>query len=324
MIPSLAQRTVLLTSRSATDFIGVREVRTDIEALRAIAILLVVAFHCHFSGIPGGFVGVDVFYVLSGYLITGLLVTETEKTSSLNFLRFYAKRIRRLLPAAALVLLTTLIVGALVFSPRELTLTAHAARANALYMSNMYFARSASDYFSARVIFNPLLHTWSLSVEEQFYLFWPLLIALGLLIWRSRNSLLVSMALLTIVCFGINLYASARIGATLPLVWSVAPARLGGFLFVAIPMLLTGRLRLTRAAAPLVIVIALAEMTGTAAYAFGAREGIAIAAVMSSQFGAIAAIASVALFGERLERHQVAGIGIIAAGVATLAALQAT
>jgi len=131
-------------------------------------------------------------------------------------------------------------------------------------------------------------------------------------------------ALAGVVCFGINLYASARIGATLPLVWSVMPARLGGFLFVAIPMLLTGRLRMTRAAAPLVVVIALAEITGTAAYAFGARDGIAIAAVMSSQFGAIAAIASVALFGERLERHQVAGIGIIAAGVATLAAHQAT
>ena len=245
MIPSLAQRTVPLTSRSATDFVDVREVRTDIEALRAIAILLVVAFHCHFSGIPGGFVGVDVFYVLSGYLITGLLVTETEKTSSLNFLRFYAKRIRRLLPAAALVLLTTLIVGALVFSPRELTLTAHAARANALYMSNMYFARSASDYFSARVIFNPLLHTWSLSVEEQFYLFWPLLIALGLLIWRSRNSLLVSMALLTIVSFGINLWLTdhARVVAFYALPTRAWEFGLGG-LATLIPR---GALRLSRA-----------------------------------------------------------------------------
>src|ERR1043165_2242983 len=102
MIPSLAQRTVLLTSRSATDFVGVREVRTDTEALRAIPILLVVAFHCHIAGIPGGFVGVDVFYVLSGYLITGLLVTEIQKTSELSLLQFYARRVRRLLPASAL------------------------------------------------------------------------------------------------------------------------------------------------------------------------------------------------------------------------------
>src|ERR1700712_2768883 len=147
MIPSLAQGTVLTSARTATDFVRVRAVRADIEALRAIAILLVVAFHCHIAGIPGGFIGVDVFYVLSGYLITGLLVTEAEKTSGLSFLGFYAKRVRRLLPAAALVLLTTLVVGALVLSPRELTLAANAARANALYVSNLYFSASASDYF---------------------------------------------------------------------------------------------------------------------------------------------------------------------------------
>jgi peptidoglycan/LPS O-acetylase OafA/YrhL len=245
MIPSLAQRTVLLTSRSATDFVGVREIRTDIEALRAIAILLVVAFHCHIAGISGGFVGVDVFYVLSGYLITGLLVTETEKTSSLNFMRFYAKRIRRLLPAAALVLLTTLILGMLVFSPRELILTAHAARANALYVSNLYFSQSASDYFSARVTFNPLLHTWSLSVEEQFYLFWPMLIALGLLIWRSRNGLLALMALLTIVSFGINLWLThhARVLAFYALPTRAWEFGLGG-LAALIPR---GALRFSRA-----------------------------------------------------------------------------
>jgi peptidoglycan/LPS O-acetylase OafA/YrhL len=245
MISSLAQRTVLLTSRSATDWADVREIRTDIEALRAIAILLVVAFHCHLTGIPGGFVGVDVFYVLSGYLITGLLVTETEKTSSLNFPRFYAKRIRRLLPAAVLVLLTTLIVGALLFSPRELILTAHAARANALYVSNLYFSRSAADYFSARVTFNPLLHTWSLSVEEQFYLFWPLLIALGLLIWRSRNALLASMALLAVVSFGINLWLTdhERVVAFYALPTRAWEFGLGG-LAALIPR---GALRLSRA-----------------------------------------------------------------------------
>jgi peptidoglycan/LPS O-acetylase OafA/YrhL len=206
MIPGLAHRTVPLILRRYTDFVGVREVRTDIEALRAIAILLVVAFHCHIAALPGGFIGVDVFYVLSGYLITGLLVTEAEKTSSLNLWRFYAKRVRRLLPAASLVLLTTLIMGAFLFSARELDLTARAARANALYVSNLYFSQSASDYFSARVTFNPLLHTWSLSVEEQFYAFWPLLIAFGLLVWRSRRGLIAVMALLTLVSFAVNLW----------------------------------------------------------------------------------------------------------------------
>jgi drug/metabolite transporter (DMT)-like permease len=131
-------------------------------------------------------------------------------------------------------------------------------------------------------------------------------------------------ALAAVACFGVGLYASARIGATMPLVWSILPARLGGLVFVSLPLLATGRLRLTRDAAPLVTVVAIVEVVGVAVYALGARESIAIAAVMSSQFGAIAAIASVALFGEKLRRIQVAGVGIIAGGVALLAALTAT
>jgi drug/metabolite transporter (DMT)-like permease len=130
-------------------------------------------------------------------------------------------------------------------------------------------------------------------------------------------------ALAAVLCFGVNLYASARIGATLPIVWSILPARLGGFLFVALPLLATGRLRLSREALPFVVVVALAELLGTAVYAFGARDGIAVAAVTSSQFGAIAAVVSVLAFGERLRRIQVAGVITIAVGVAVLAALQA-
>ncbi len=121
-----------------------------------------------------------------------------------------------------------------------------------------------------------------------------------------------------------NLYASARIGATLPLVWSILPARLAGLLFVALPLLATGRLRLTRESLPFVIVVALAEIVGTLVYAFGARDGIAVAAVTSSQFGAIAAVVSVVAFGERLRRIQVVGVAVIAVGVAVLAALQTT
>jgi drug/metabolite transporter (DMT)-like permease len=135
----------------------------------------------------------------------------------------------------------------------------------------------------------------------------------------TRSTLL---ALGAVVFFGINLYASARIGATLPLVWSILPARLAGLVFVALPLLATGRLRLSREAVPFVIVVALAEVIGTAVYAFGARDGIAVAAVTSSQFGAIAAVVSVVAFGERLRRIQVAGVVVIAAGVALLAALQ--
>lgn len=126
------------------------------------------------------------------------------------------------------------------------------------------------------------------------------------------------------VSFGINLYASARIGATLPLVWSILPARLGGLVFVALPLLAMGRLRLTREALPFVLVVALTEVIGTAVFAFGSRDGVAVAAVTASQFGAIAAVVSVVAFGERLRRIQVAGVAAIAVGVAVLAALQAT
>jgi peptidoglycan/LPS O-acetylase OafA/YrhL len=172
--------------------------RTDVEGLRAVAILLVVAFHAGVSGIKGGFIGVDVFYVLSGYLITGMLVREILEKSKLSLVQFYARRMRRLLPASALVLLVTLIAGIVLFSPEELGFAAHGARASALYMSNAYFAHAAGDYFSPRVATNPLLHTWSLSVEEQFYVFWPLVILLCLQVCKSMRGLTLAIIGLTV------------------------------------------------------------------------------------------------------------------------------
>ena len=131
-------------------------------------------------------------------------------------------------------------------------------------------------------------------------------------------------AIAAVLCFGIGLFASARVGATMPIVWSILPARLGGALFVALPLIALGRLRLTRAVAPIVVVVTIAEIVGLAVYAYGARDGIAVAAVTSSQFGAIAALVSVVAFGERLRPIQVVGIVVIAVGVAALAALRAT
>lgn len=96
--------------------------RPDIEGLRGIAVLIVVAFHCGIPGFSGGFVGVDVFFVLSGYLISGLLVAEIQKTSRLNLLQFYARRARRLLPASAVVLSVTLLLGAVILAPVSLYL----------------------------------------------------------------------------------------------------------------------------------------------------------------------------------------------------------
>jgi peptidoglycan/LPS O-acetylase OafA/YrhL len=186
--------------------------RPDIEGLRGIAVLIVVAFHCGIPGFSGGFTGVDVFFVLSGYLITGLLVLEIEKTKKLSLLQFYARRIRRLLPASALTLLITTLFTLLILSPDEIVFAGRAARATALYLSNVFFGVNAADYFAANVETNPLLHTWSLAVEEQFYFFWPLLIMVVLQIFRSKRSLLSILSLLTLSSFVISVYTTRENG----------------------------------------------------------------------------------------------------------------
>jgi drug/metabolite transporter (DMT)-like permease len=123
--------------------------------------------------------------------------------------------------------------------------------------------------------------------------------------------------------FGASLYATGQIGTELPLVWAVIPPRVVGVVAIALPLALMRRLVLTRAALPFVLASGLAEVAGFASFALGARHGIAISAVLASQFGAVAAVAAFVLFGERLGRPQVAGVAAIAAGVAVLTALQA-
>jgi len=153
--------------------------RPDIEGMRGIAVLLVVLYHVGIPGVRGGFIGVDVFFVLSGFLITDLLVKEAARTGRISFVQFYARRTRRLLPAAMLVLTVTLVASLLVLSPLEQFRYATSAVATAIYASNLHFMRQATDYFGPNLASDPFLHTWSLAVEEQFYLVWPMLIALG-------------------------------------------------------------------------------------------------------------------------------------------------
>lgn len=132
-----------------------------------------------------------------------------------------------------------------------------------------------------------------------------------------------ALALTGAVCFGVNLYVSGRIAVELPLAWAILPARLAGVLFVALPLLVARRLRLTRRAAPFVLVIGVAEVVGLGSFAFGSRDGIAVASVLSSQFAGIAAVAAFVLFRERLSRRQAAGVATIVLGVAVLAWLRA-
>lgn len=180
-----------------------RAFRTDIEALRALAVSLVVLYHANNSLIPGGFLGVDIFFVISGYLITGLLVAEFDVKRRISFSDFYARRGRRLLPAALSVFVFTLFVGLFVFSPQEQLVFAKSAASSALYISNVFFALQPDGYFSQGVETNPFLHTWSLSVEEQFYLIWPALIFSSMTLARSRQALIYVLLAITLVSFGL-------------------------------------------------------------------------------------------------------------------------
>lgn len=174
----------MTTSRNADYRLGYRG---DVEGLRAVAILLVVACHAKVTALAGGFVGVDVFYVLSGYLITGLLVQEIHTTGTLRFANFYGRRMRRLMPAMLLMLLVVCVLGRLLLAADGQAEQALAATGAAVWLSNFHFAFANMDYFAPGAETNLFLHTWSLGVEEQFYLVWPLLAVLAMGTWAGAR-----------------------------------------------------------------------------------------------------------------------------------------
>jgi len=171
---------------SSTPEPGARErgFRPDIQGLRAIAVALVVIYHLYPSALPGGFAGVDVFFVISGYLITGQLWRTSQQAGRLSLTEFWGRRARRLIPAAALVLAVTWGLSYLVLPSSELAATARQIRASALYYQNWQLASDAVNYLQQDAAATPVQHFWSLSVEEQFYLVWPLLFLVALLIAR--------------------------------------------------------------------------------------------------------------------------------------------
>ncbi len=147
--------------------------RPDIQGLRAFAVGLVVVYHSGLGWLPGGYIGVDIFFVISGYLISRMLLEEWYADGRIDVLGFYARRMRRLLPAAAVVLLCTTAFARIMYSPVEIKTFSSDAIATAVYLSNFWFAHLATDYLASDEAVSPLLHTWSLAVEEQFYIFWP-------------------------------------------------------------------------------------------------------------------------------------------------------
>ncbi|NND82210.1 MAG: acyltransferase [Gammaproteobacteria bacterium] len=168
--------------------------RPDIDGLRAIAVLSVLFYHLDNSLLPGGFVGVDVFFVISGYLITKLIATEITANGDFSFKRFYIRRVRRLFPAMCATFVFCLILSGVWLSPQHLTDFGYSLIYAVLSVSNFFFWDSVG-YFDAGSEFKPLLHTWSLSVEEQFYLIWPL--TLFLLIRFFRRSVLITTICIT-------------------------------------------------------------------------------------------------------------------------------
>lgn len=159
------------------------ELRRDIEGLRAVAVGVVVLYHAHFLGLRGGFIGVDVFFVVSGFLITSLLLREHSTSGRISLARFYGRRVRRLLPASCLVIVGTVVAGNIWLEPLRLRDLGTDAIASGGFVANIVFAQRGTDYLQSALPPSALQHYWSLAVEEQFYVIWPALLAL--LLWRG-------------------------------------------------------------------------------------------------------------------------------------------
>ena len=286
-----------------------QEFRRDVEGLRAVAILLVVLYHVGIGAVSGGFVGVDVFFVISGFLITSQLVRELRARDRISFSAFYARRARRILPAAMLVVAVTAIVSAAVLNP----LAAQRAEKDGLsaiyFGANFRFAVQGADYFNAGLSPSPYQHYWSLSDEEQFYVLWPLLLFVCSFVWlrarRSRNASPVMPAVIfaLLALMGVSLWQSVRLTATnqpwayftiFTRAWELA---LGALIAIALPHIkrLDRRIAIPLTWAGLIcIVIAATSFSGSTAYpgyavvlpVLGAGAVIAGGSVVSSRWGA--------------------------------------
>lgn len=189
-------------------------VRPEIQGLRAVAVLLVIAYHLFPDRLRGGYVGVDVFFVLSGFLITSHLVREAEGSSRLSLVGFWARRARRLLPASLLVLLACCVLTWTLLPASLWEDTLRQILMSALYVQNWELAAQAVDYSAMGNQPSLVQHYWSLSAEEQFYVLWPLLVVAGLVVvrrggWSLRRVLLVVLGLVTVASFAYSVWQTA-------------------------------------------------------------------------------------------------------------------
>jgi peptidoglycan/LPS O-acetylase OafA/YrhL len=247
------------STRVAHDF------RPDIEGLRAVAIVSVLIFHAHdfidtnssgwlnrlicccFAMAPGGYLGVDVFFVISGFLITGLLVREVETTGRLDFQNFYARRARRILPAATATLVVTVIASLVILTNERAGAAATGSFWASIFSADNYFSNAGTDYMSVSNDPNPVLHFWSLNDEEKFYMLWPLLITLAAVIWRTSDRYQLRVRLIiamTPVVVGSLLWSQHLVTSQDPSAYFSATSRafelgFGGLLAVAYPWIAT-------------------------------------------------------------------------------------
>jgi peptidoglycan/LPS O-acetylase OafA/YrhL len=159
--------------------------RPEIDGLRALAVLSVIVFHAGVSAIPGGFIGVDVFYVISGFLITKIILADLCE-NKFSFSQFYSRRVKRLLPAALVLVVTTVVFGYFILTPDKYIELAKSAIYASVFMANVWFANN-SGYFDQSTEIAPLVHTWSLAVEEQFYLVFPIIVLLLYRMWGIQG-----------------------------------------------------------------------------------------------------------------------------------------
>ena len=183
--------------------------KPQLDGLRALAVYLVVAFHAGSWRFQGGFIGVDLFFVLSGFLVTNVILTDIAEEGSLRFLRFYSRRARRLIPAATIAIIGTSFAALLVSTPLDRASWVADSRASSLWYANWHFIRQANDYFRADGVESPFLHYWSLSIEEQFYIAFPVVL---ILLWRIAGRRL---ALL-----GASFGALLAVGVLVQLFWA--------------------------------------------------------------------------------------------------------
>ncbi len=200
----------------ATEAKEQRLLRPEIQALRAIAVATVVIFHYWPELISGGYIGVDVFFAISGFLITAHLVREVDRSGHVSLPGFWARRARRILPAALLVLLFCAVATYLIVPQNLWENFFREIQASTLYVENWYLAGEAVDYLGAENRPSPVQHYWSLSVEEQFYIVWPVLILIAMLVARKgsallrRRSITAMLVLLTAVSLAYSIWATAN------------------------------------------------------------------------------------------------------------------